>query len=176
MGPSCNMNPRKKFKPRNSNSNSENELPSVLQGHLSQDRHSSKSNNGKNSPTKQRQNNCIRNSPNKSYNSPPRSSPQKHPTATNCTAVKRQLNYNHNLVLSEPKQLSPSDKSSRPRRSPRKNSPLRQDDIASPKLSFSSPNAADVPLPPTHWFSGCSRELLNGPNISAQLKTLLNVV
>jgi hypothetical protein len=171
------MNPRKKFKPRNSNSgsNSENELPSVLQGHLvSNDRHlsSGKSSPGRNSPPKQRQNNCIKNSPNKSYNSHRGSPNKQHPAPQ---TVKRQLHYNSNLLPD-----SPSERGNKTKRSPRKNSPpvcpKQPEDFASPKLSFSSPNAADVPLPPTHWFSGCSRQILSESNISNQLKVLLNVM
>lgn len=75
----------------------------------------------------------------------------------------------------------------RPKKSPRKTPPAAHRqvkimvpaaaDFASPKLSFSSPNAAEVPLPPTHWFSGCSREMLScESSISAQLKMMLNVV
>ncbi|KAL5260201.1 hypothetical protein ACHWQZ_G010349 [Mnemiopsis leidyi] len=123
------MNPRKKFKPRNSNSgsnsgsNSENELPSVLQGH------------------------CISND--------------------------RQFS-------SESKPAPAERGNNKQKRSPRKNSPpvcqKQIEDFASPKLSFSSPNAAEVPLPPTHWFSGCSREVLSESTISNQLKVLLNVM
>jgi len=176
------MNPRKKFKPRNSNSgsNSENELPSVLKGHIvSNDRHfsSGKQSPGRQSPPKQRQNNCIKNSPNKSNNSH-RGSPQKHNAAPQ--AVKRQLHYNSNL-LPETKTSPPSERGNKTKRTPRKNNPppvcpKQQEDFASPKLSFSSPNAADVPLPPTHWFSGCSRQILSESTISNQLKVLLNVM
>lgn len=179
MVSSCNMNPRKKFKPRNSNSNSENELPAVIQGHLvSTDRHlsSAKSSPGKQSPPKQRQNNCVKNSPRKNNNLQ-RDSPQKYHPAPN--AVKRQLHYNSN-VLSESKQQPSDTNVNKTRRSPRKNSPTacpkQPEGFASPKLSFNSPNAADVPLPPMHWFSGCGRQFLSERNISDQLKTLLNVV
>jgi len=179
------MNPRKKFKPRNSNScsNSENELPSVLQGHIiSNDRHfsSSKNGSGRNSPPKQRQNNCTKNSPNKTS---PRGSPQKYqsvspPTAkrqsTSPPTAKRQINFN---LLPESKHSTGDRNHYKNKRSPRKHSPTQQlsEDFASPKLSFSSPNAADVPLPPTHWFSGCARQVLSESNISNQLKVLLNV-
>lgn len=175
------MNPRKKFKPRNSNSNSnsENEVPSVLQGQLvSNDRHlsSGKSSPGRQSPPKQRQNNCIKNSPSKSNNSQ-RGPPQKQQPSPH--TVKRQLHYNSNL-LPESK-ATPSERgNNKTKRSPRKNTPpvcqKQAQDFASPKLSFSSPNAADVPLPPTHWFSGCAREVQNEYNISNQLKFLLNVM
>lgn len=171
------MNPRKKFKPRNSNSssNSENELPSVLQGHIiSNDRHysSSKNGSGRHSPPKQRQNNCTKNSPSKNS---PRGSPQKQQSTSPQTA-KRQIHFNSNL-LPEPKH-TPGDRSNnKSKRSPRKHSSPQQqsEDFASPKLSFNSPNAADVPLPPTHWFTGCSRQVLAESNISNQLKVLLNV-
>lgn len=179
------MNPRKKFKPRNSNSgsnsgsNSENELPAVLQGHcVSNDRHfsSGKSNPGRNSPPKQRQNHCPKNSPNKSNNSS-RGSPHKQQQPSH--NVKRQLHYNSNLAP-ESKPAPAERANNKSKRSPRKNSPpvcqKQSEDFASPKLSFSSPNAADVPLPPTHWFSGCSREVLNESTISNQLKVLLNVM
>ena len=172
------MNPRKKFKPRNSNSNSENEINPVPQGQCVSSDRPQKSSPTKHSPSKQRLNNCTKNSPSKNVNSQ-RGSPHK------CSPVKRQLQYNQALLQSRNIQSENKVSEGKSRKSPHKNPPpppadaQQPEDFASPKLSFSSPNAADVPLPPTHWFSGCSaqhRSMYANSNITNQLKTLLNVV
>lgn len=142
------------------------------------DRHQSKSSPTKHSPSKQKLNQCNKNSPSKNINSH-RGTPQK------CNPAKRQLQYNTTLSNTQHQPIENRVFETKSRKSPNKNplpSPApqmelqQQEDFASPKLSFSSPNAADVPLPPTHWFSGCSRQFHQSSNITNQLKTLLNVV
>lgn len=178
------MNPRKKFKPRNSNSNIENEIPSVYE-HIdsvvscrdtkSSPASSSASNSGsekhKLSP--------------KHWNSSPK---HQYNNGQYCGPVKRQLNYNNPPVLFDQQRQSHNPKSYNNKQGKRLRSPKKDNvspvpnpktaaDFASPK-SFNSPNAAEVPLPPVHWFPAtpCSREmLLEQGNISAQLKSLLNV-
>lgn len=170
------MNPRKKFKPRNSNSSSENETGPAGQC----DRQQPKSSPTKHSPSKQRLNHCNKNSPSKNANSQ-RGSPQK------CSPAKRQLQFTTQPTAQHQQPIENRAFETKARKSPNKNVPPppppqhmepqpQPEDYTSPKLSFSSPNAADVPLPPTHWFSGCAQQYHSTSNITNQLKTLLNVV
>lgn len=166
------MNPRKKFKQRNTNSNSENECPSSP-------------NTRSNRSTQKRSNPC-----------PPQNnkSPCKKEQQNNGSPHK-QSKRPQALSLSESSNSSPhtphrsSPTNSRRSTPPRSRHPRNHQqqpmvsDFASPKLSYTSPSATEVPLPPTHWFSGnvmasgsCARELFSENTISAQLKTILNVM
>ena len=221
------MNPRKKFKLQNSNSNCENEGPvsSVFDALKT---HSPTKTNHRHSSSKHPRS-TVSPGHNPSQNNQQQKS-NNMPLHYYSNFVKRQLNFNthhhyhqqqlspqhHNKnVLQERESVNaessnkchnttnvtsitaPTPNSSyKNTRSLTKKSPpppiRRSDnkfrssldrattpaaDFASPK-SFNSPNATEVPLPPTHWFPAtytCSRELLSTTNISAQLKSLLNV-
>ena len=209
------MNPRKKFKPRNSSSNLENELPNLFRPivphsehhfylknspnskHFNHPKQPKSPNNGPakqqlspkqsspNNGTKQQQ---QQPSPNKqSKNRSPKQSPQEYRKAVqrkavlvdNASPVKRQLNYTDRK---SPVQTNKPTQQAKRLKCPAKTpdqllstSPSFAD-FASPK-SFMSPNAAEVPLPPTTWISTntCAKQMMDSSNISAQLKELLNV-
>lgn len=192
------MNPRKKFKPRNSSSNLENELPNLFRPIVPHSEHQFYI---KNSPNSKQQASPKQGSPNNRHKqlSPnkqsktrsPKLSPQEYRKAQrkpvlveNSNPVKRQLNYTERK---SPVQNTKANRTSPTQQAKRLKCPARTPDhllstspsfadFASPK-SFMSPNAAEVPLPPTTWISTnhCSKQLLDQGNISAQLKELLNV-
>lgn len=208
------MNPRKKFKPRNSSSNVENELPNLFRPivpHSEQHFYLKNSPNSKHQPKqspKQQQGSPKQGSPNTKQPSPntklspkqaspnklaknrsPKQSPQEYRKVQrkpvlvdNTSPVKRQLNYtDRKSPVNKGNRTSPTQQAKRlkcPAKTPDQllsTSPSFSD-FASPK-SFMSPNAAEVPLPPTTWIStnNCSKQLMDRSNISAQLKELLNV-
>lgn len=197
------MNPRKKFKPRNSSSNVENELPNLFRPIVPHSEHHfylknspNSKHHPKQSPNNGKQLSPKQPSPNKlSKNRSPKQSPQEYRKANvqrkpvlvdNTSPVKRQLNYTDHrkspVHTNKPKsnRTSPTQQAKRlkcPAKTPDQllsTSPSFAD-FASPK-SFMSPNAAEVPLPPTTWIStnNCAKQLMDS-NISAQLKELLNV-